>query len=334
MKHYGEQVIRIILGHIDASLETIIHIHTLNLIDIAINLKNHIARSAIITPLHCIPWKSWVNSSFSTFVQRYSLYLSNNSINPVHFQTNRSEIDSYTKADRIVCLTECAQAFVSKMCANRHFETILIPNGLSDLSAGSIRSFDTSEPLKLVFVGSFSRGKGFLCVLDAMRMAQDRGIVMQLEVAGRSSADVLKQITESYSDLNINIHGTLARADVVDLYRSADIGLIASLQEQCSYVAIEMAKMSLPIITTAIDGLDEMFTDGVNALKVPVSFSRTGGLAPDIVYMADCIARLARDKRLRKTLGLGARDLYLKKYTLDRMGSETVDLYQNIFESL
>lgn len=332
MKRYGEQVIRLVLAHIDLRLRTIIHIHTLNLIDIAISLKDRMEMASIVTHLHCIPWKGLINKNPTSFTQKYSVYYGHNdNINPAHFSTNRSEINAYTKADRIVCLTDCAQEFVVKMCADRTPPITLIPNGLSDLSSGLTRSFETSGKLNVVFVGSLSRGKGLLHALDAMRIAQSKGIELQLDVAGAPVGDVLKHIREDYPDLAVNIHGTLALTDVVALYRQADVGIISSLQEQCSYVAIEMAMMSLPIITTAIDGLDEMFTDGVNALKVPVSFSRVTGLNPDVAYMAECLLRFARDKSLRVQLGNGARSLFLEHYTLDRMGEKTIAMYKDMF---
>lgn len=333
MKRYGEQVLRIALDHLDPRLQTVIHIHTLNLIDIATRLKSCIPRSAIITHLHCIPWKGLINRNLASFVRKYSVYCDNTPINPINFQTNRSEIDSYTKADQIVCLTNCAQAFLEKMCVDKQVRTMLIPNGLSDLAGGLERTFEISDKLKIVFVGSLVRGKGLLYVLDAIRMAQNQGLKVQLDVLGASIDGVVKYIKEKYSDLDIKIHGTLVREEVMFWYRQADIGVIASLQEQCSYVAIEMAMMSLPIITTNIDGLDEMFIDDVNALKVSVAFSRTRGLIPDIVYMSECILRLAQDKSLRARLGNGARKLFLDNYTLEQMGTKTIQMYEDILGS-
>lgn len=45
-----------------------------------------------------------------------------------------------------------------------------------------------------------------------------------------------------------------------------------SLQEQHSYAAIEMAMFGMPMIITAVDGLDEMFVDEISCLKVNTLF--------------------------------------------------------------
>lgn len=335
MHRYGGHVLKIVQEYIDLDLPTIIHIHTLNLVDIALALKAQIKRAKIITHLHCIPWKGWINRNLSTFLRLYSVYYDNDGeVDPELFRTNRAELESYCRADHIVCLTECAQRFVSRICKGRPVPLSLIPNGLSDLSEGESRSYEASDKVKLVFIGALTRGKGLHYVLDAMCIAQRQGVSLQLDVAGASSGDVAKWIQEGYPDLEVYLHGSLNREEVVSLYKQADIGIIASLQEQCSYVAIEMAMMGLPIITTAVDGLDEMFTDEVNALKVLVSFSRVRGLRPDVAYMSECIVRLAKDKALRERLGRGARELYLERYTLDKMGRETMRLYDELLAEL
>lgn len=51
-------------------------------------------------------------------------------------------------------------------------------------------------------------------------------------------------------------------------YSICDIGLMVSLQEQHSYATIEMVMFGMPMIITAVDGLDEMFVDEVSSLKV------------------------------------------------------------------
>ena len=184
----------------------------------------------------------------------------------------------------------------------------------------------------MVYVGALSRGKGLTYILEALRKAQDFGLSISLDVAGYPPPNLERLIREKYLGLKVVLRGMLEKEELMNLYKEAHIGIIASLQEQCSYVAIEMAMMSLPIITTAVDGLDEIFEDEVNALKVPVIFSRAKGLLPDVDYMAQCIARLAKDKILREKLGVNARALYLRYYTLDRMMQDTKKLYSDILD--
>jgi len=48
-------------------------------------------------------------------------------------------------------------------------------------------------------------------------------------------------------------------------YQIADIGIIPSFSEQCSYVGIEMMMHGLPVVASDGFGVRNMFQDGVNA---------------------------------------------------------------------
>lgn len=92
--------------------------------------------------------------------------------------------------------------------------------------------------------------------------------------------------------------------------------------------------MGLPIITTAVDGLDEIFTHRVNALKVNVSFSRALGLIVDLKQMAQYLIELATSRELRKDLGTASRKLYLERYNIDLMRTKTLELYRTATKAI
>lgn len=48
-------------------------------------------------------------------------------------------------------------------------------------------------------------------------------------------------------------------------YSAADIGVIPSYTEQCSYAALEMIRIGLPLVASDGFGLRDMFIDNVNA---------------------------------------------------------------------
>ena len=52
--------------------------------------------------------------------------------------------------------------------------------------------------------------------------------------------------------------GRLNKEQVYDFYQIADIGVMPSMHEQCSYVAIEMMMFGLPMIISTTTGLKEM----------------------------------------------------------------------------
>ena len=91
-----------------------------------------------------------------------------------------------------------------------------------------------------------------------------------------------------------------------------------------------MAMFGLPVITTAVDGLDEIFTDKVNALKVNTLFSKTHGLTVDTEQLAKKIILLIENKKVRKQLSRNIRRLYETELTLQRMMNQTEEVYKNM----
>jgi len=59
----------------------------------------------------------------------------------------------------------------------------------------------------------------------------------------------------------ITITGTFSKKQLADYYTMADVGVVPSYVEQCSYTTIEMMLFKLPIVASQVDGLKEMITE-------------------------------------------------------------------------
>ena len=76
---------------------------------------------------------------------------------------------------------------------------------------------------------------------------------------------------------NITFTGRLEQEDLYELYQIADLGIMMSMHEQCSYVAIEMMMFGLPIIGTDSTGLNEMLEE---TEKVCVTYNEKDVVLP------------------------------------------------------
>lgn len=331
MQKYNEHVFRIIKDIFPREGHCILHLHTLNLIDLALLVKQHV-HCKIITHLHCIPWKEYYNSDEDTFNFLYRLALPNSgkAINPALFVTNNSELDSYALADHIISVTRCGTDFlVNRMKISRSKITI-VHNGINDY-AGTYRKQNAEEApprIQCLFVANMSKSKGLNFVFKALRIVKRKGYEVELNVAGYLSPAMSAAIKVEQNDLNVTILGALPFDRLIEFYKSSDIGLIASLQEQWSLAAVEMSMFGLPVVTTAVDGLDELFTDNVDALKVGTLFSNTAGLSVNAEQMAEKIIRLIEHKELRMQLSKNVRCMYEKELSLQRMMQQIVSVYQ------
>ena len=117
-----------------------------------------------------------------------------------------------------------------------------------------------------------------------------------------------------------------------ELYTTNTIGVIPSLHEQCSYVAIEMSMFGMPMIVSDVDALSEMFEDEVNALRIPLVFDEDFGLELDEEKLADAIIRLIDDEALRLKLSTNAIKNYQERFTLEKMIENTINVYEQLIE--
>ena len=121
-------------------------------------------------------------------------------------------------------------------------------------------------------------------------------------------------IRKAYKQLKIDILGTVSFNELKELYTTNTIGVIPSLHEQCSYVAIEMSMFGMPMIVSDVDALSEMFEDEVNALRIPLVFDEDFGLELDEEKLADAIIRLIDDEALRLKLSTNAIKNYQERF--------------------
>ncbi len=105
----------------------------------------------------------------------------------------------------------------------------------------------------------------------------------------------------------------LKRKDVPDLLMASDIYLNCSNWEGMPLSTIEAMAASLPLVCTATEGITALVPDGRNGIVVPVG---------DTARMAEAIARLADDTKLRASMGKTSRQLAEDRFSKDRMCAE------------
>ena len=330
---YNNHVFHMIRKFFSRKENTILHLQTLNLIDLALLIKQHVG-CTIITHLHCIPWKGYYNLDMRRFNSLYKIAYSGsgNMKKRALFLTDHSELDSYIRADHIICVTHCGVDFLTNIIGIPQSKISIVHNGTDDYFGDFERRFDNTpcSPIQCLFVANLSKSKGLEFVLQALRILKKKGFNVLLKIAGNTTRAINHAIRCEYDDLDLEFLGALSFGQLTELYKNSDIGLIASLQEQWSLTAVEMAMFGLPVITTAVDGLDEIFTDNVNALKVHPSFSPVFGLYVDAELMAKKIELLIDDISLRKNLSYNVRMLYERDLTLRLMIERTIKVYEQV----
>jgi glycosyltransferase involved in cell wall biosynthesis len=142
-------------------------------------------------------------------------------------------------------------------------------------------------------VANYHPKKDWPNLLRAARLLADRGVPVKFCAVGQGplEADVIALHEE------LGLAGTVTltgyRPDAVRLMAGCDCFVLASQWEGLPVAVMEACALGLPIVSTAVGGMKESFTDGVDALLVPPAH-------PDL--LADALQRVACDGALRARL--------------------------------
>ena len=110
-------------------------------------------------------------------------------------------------------------------------------------------------------------------------------------------------------------------SDIGKFWTSAHIAALPSRREGLPKSLLEAAACGRPIVATNVPGCREIARESVNALLVPPDNAQA---------LADAITRLADDKELRRKFGEAGRRLVENEFSANRIGSETVALYDRL----
>jgi glycosyltransferase involved in cell wall biosynthesis len=250
------------------------------------------------------------------------------------------------EADHIICVTHFAKEAVTRWYKTPDEKITVIHNGTGDLS--SIKEACTSEKKKIIrrqlgfnekerlilFVGLIEERKGIKHMLQAFNNLAKEYTDIRLIIAGDGDYKEVFERTKNCRG-RIILTGKIPKEEVCQLYQIADIGVIPSVFEQCSYVALEMLKYGLPVVVSDVPGLKELYIDHKNALLVPLFKTDDSSLKLEVAEdeLERSVERLLSDENLRREVGINAHKHWAAGYTALHMGRTTLKIYRLILNS-
>ena len=180
------------------------------------------------------------------------------------------------------------------------------------------------DPVTIGFVGRLLADKGVRTLVSAHEILARQGRPMRLLIAGgpdpaNPSSIPLAEIESWRHRPGIEVLGHVT--DIAKFWASAHIAVLPSRREGLPKSLLEAAACGRPIVATNVPGCREIARESVNALLVPPDNAQA---------LADTIARLADDKELRRKFGEAGRRLVENEFSANRIGSETVALYDRL----
>ena len=194
------------------------------------------------------------------------------------------------------------------------------------------RVFPYHEPkqkdkVNITFTGRILKDKGVLDLIQALnKLPETIKSKIVLNLYGKIDLENPAHISETeinallksnfilwhgYSD---NIKGVLVQSDIYCLL---------SYREGLPKSTIEAMAIGRPILTTNAPGCDDTVEEGVNGFKVE---------AGDVDAISKKLKELIEDKALRIKMGKKSRELFEKKFTLNKVIEQTFSFYNQILK--
>ncbi len=225
----------------------------------------------------------------------------------------QKHLDEYALADAIMVPSD----FVWRtMVASGIPETKLrrVHLGFAPERFAPVPGVRTARPFRILFVGSVSLQKGVQYLLEAFRQLNLPDA--ELVFVGGAYPDS-RSFLPRYQGLFRHIW-FVPQDQLPELYSSASVFVLPSLQDGFGMVVYEAAACGLPVIIT--ENVGAAVRDGQDGFVVPIR---------DSDALADRLLRLYRDERLRHEMGQSARE-FVQRFTWQAYHEELKAHYDNL----
>lgn len=300
-------------------------------------IKKYFTKGKIILIVHYMDWTFHIQGNIKRFkdIIKHSLSELGSQTDKLVYESYMREKSTLGKVDHVVCLSNFTAKLLTDSYNINSNKISVIHNGAEDYTDIVLKSkrelkrvlHIPSREKIILYVGRLHDDKGSKELVQAFRVVLKDYPCCRLIVVGNGHIESFHSESKGIW-YNITYTGRLEKDQLFQFYKIADIGVLPSFNEQCSYVVIEMMMFSLPVIGTDSTGLSEMIEDGKNGYKVKRIETEDGVVLP-YADLANHIIKVLKSKQLG-FFKRYSRCMYLKKYSLTEMHNKlrALILYQ------
>jgi glycosyltransferase involved in cell wall biosynthesis len=198
---------------------------------------------------------------------------------------------------------------------------VTVHNGILDISP-ELRADAGGIPVRMVMVARFESQKDHATLLRALAgLRHDR---WELDLVGGGPLMAEMQSLASSLGIADRVHFLGQRMDVAQILARSQVSLLVTNWEGFPLSILESMRAGLPVIASAVGGIDESVRDGETGYLVP-----RGG----VDQLRERIARLVEDPELRRRMGANGRLNFEQHFTLERSVAKTLDVYRQAVSS-
>jgi glycosyltransferase involved in cell wall biosynthesis len=185
------------------------------------------------------------------------------------------------------------------------------------------------DAVKILAVGRLVEKKGYPVLLDAIAAVARAGRRISLEIVG--SGEQRKALEEQIHRLGleriVTLTGARTHQQIATAYRSADVFVQSSVvlangdRDGIPNSLLEAMASGLPVVASAVAGIPEVITEGVDGLLVPPG---------DAAALASALKRCVDSPQLCRRLGAAARAHVVAELDRRAAGRRVAGLFEAV----
>ena len=225
-------------------------------------------------------------------------------------------------ADALVAVSNGLRSYAKETSPDLPIQVISNAIDLSAFTPAPQR--DTNGLVRLLYVGRFNVFKNVETLIEAVgKLSQMDVGEFELNLVGEGEQrPVLERIVSELGlTRRVNFAGWVARDQIADHYRLADVFVTATTWEGMPNTVLEAMACGLPIVGTQASGLHELVRDGLNGYLVPTK---------DPEALAQALARLMGDGYERRRMGRESRRLAEREFAWEYIAAQYLEVYKQV----
>lgn len=222
---------------------------------------------------------------------------------------------------RVACVSEAIRQSVADSFPSLRDKLLTIPNGVAEaLFSIKRNSRESDTGFRFITIGSLIPRKSLDTAIKALAKTGIENSELRIVGAGPERPH-LENLARSLG-LRDRVHftGEVPPEQIPAQLEAADVFVFTSASEGRPNAVLEAMASGLPVAASRIEGVAELITDGANGLLFEMG---------DADALADCLARLASDRELRRKLGSAARQFLIDQdLTWERTAAKYLRVYE------
>ena len=239
------------------------------------------------------------------------------------------------KSHRIIAVSESTRRYLLSHEDLDDSSVITISNGIDTgkfrpALAGQCESArgELGIPADALVIGGVGRlvsQKNFLLFLKVASNILKKYPEVRFAIAGTGPLETMLRAEAENLGISSQILFLGHVSDRQSLYHALDVLLITSDFEGTPMTLLEAMASGVPVVASAVDGISEVCSDGVDSLLAPPR---------DSDFFEQSLFRIIRDKTLRGNLAFAGRRTILERYDIQVIAERVEQVYCDLLQKI